>query len=385
MRNTIVWAALAVLASAGTGLAQESVDGHEFLPEAHWGRLGSEVAGKLYYVEGRWNGIRLEDVSLYKARSEGFLFVKAGSPVQGRLSGNTDSRRVRMRKKISTVRVFATAKLLRGRCVLWVNKVYKLEDDVVRYRNELDALPVDASPASIKVLAERVRSLAARYDDADLGEVAHMAVQRELHARRALLAEGDNQGALRLAERMVEVEDTSAAIQLLADFEARGDAEWRARLRQELRKLGAVYSGGVWLSFSDYKRQEGFVRRPNAAGSLDWVPREWAEFQLVIAGERELQEQQVVPARKNELRHYRDAQQGRIVRGQTMPEVRLAVGGELPSLVHHLRATAPGPAAAQAAMWSQWVLADGRRVYFLDQGGGGEVIAFKAAQTRWPR
>jgi hypothetical protein len=385
MRNAILWALLVTLAAAGPSAAQGEIDGHTYLPEDRWGRLGPEANGKHFYVEGRWNGIRLEDVSLYKTPSEGFLFIKAGTPLQGRLSGDRDTRGEHMQKRTSTVRLFSTAKRQGNRCVLWVNKAYKLEDDVVRYRQALEALPADADPTEIKALAERIRALVARYEDDALGEVARVAVQRELQARRAQLAAGDNRGALHLAERMLEVDDIDAAIQLLADFEKAADSEWRTRLRQELRRLGAVYSSGTWLAFTEFKRQEGFVQRTNADGVSAWITREWAEFDQVIASERELQAQMVVPARKNELRHFRDAEQGRIVRGQTMAEVRLAAGGELPVLVNHVRALAPGPAAAMTAIWSQWVLADGRRVYFLDQGGGGEVIAFKAAQSAWPR
>ena len=366
------------------GWAQEPIDGHQFLPESEWRSLPASAAGNRYYVEGRWNGIRLEDVSLYKANTEGVLFVKARTPVQGYLAGDKDSSRTRMEKRHSTVRLFVTAEAQGNRCVLWINKARKLEDDAVKYGRTLDELPSEVTPEAIHDLAEEIRARAARYDDQELAEVAQRAVQLELHARRSGLSKDDYDGALALAERMVEVGDEDGAIQVLSDFEEDADNATKLKLRQQLRRMGAVNSGGKWLPFTEFKRREGFIRRPGE-GSDGWVRQEWAEFQAVIDGERKLQEQMVVPARKNELRHYRDAEQGRIVRGQTMAEVRLAVKGQLPKLANHVRALAPGPTAARTALWSQWVLEDGRRVYFLDQGSGGEVIAFKAAQAAWPR
>jgi len=104
----------------------------------------------------------------------------------------------------------------------------------------------------------------------------------------------------------------------------------------------------------------------------------------LIFRRRELarQRRQFDPPRTKEHECEKAAKNGLIVRGQFFQEVSRAVG--LPVSVYHMQAKSHD---GKPVTWTQWVMQDGRRVYFVrgKKDPAGTVISWTKAGTPWPR
>lgn len=340
------------------------------LPEAQWGKLPASAAGQKYAIEARWDEIFGERVILWRCEAlRGVIVAPQGSPIQERLVRNRDTANEPLVPKKSRIRLECVAVAQGQGCLLRVSTVRKLPDDVTVQKEKLSKA---SGPDAIAALVNETKALAERWDDDALRALASEMVAKELTARRAALKPGDVKAAEALGQRMLDVGDKDGAIQVLGEAERAATAGDRAGLRSRLQAMGAVETNGAWLSRSDWRKKEGYVQRGG-----EWIKAE--RIELEQAREVELEKQAadvgVVLVRGNGHACWKDAEQGKVVRGQTEAEVHLAAG--LPVRAAHLEAP---DRDKRPARWSQWVLADGRRVYFLN----GEVISIYAADQAWP-
>lgn len=359
----LVLASLLCAAPAG---AQEL----QLLPESQWGKLPASAAGQAWAVEARWDEIFGEKVILWRCEAlRGVLVVPKGSPIQERLVRNRDTPGEQLVPKKSRIRLECVAVAQGQTCQLQVKRVLKLPDDVDVQREKLGKA---GSPEAIAALVDETKALAERWDDEELRGLVKEMVAKELSARRGALKPGDVAGAEALGLRMLEVGDRGAAIQVLGEAERAATGPVRERLRTRLASLGAVETSSAWLSRPDWLRKEGYIERGG-----QWVKAERVELELAREAELDRQSKSVgiELVRGNGHACWKAAEQGKIERGQTMAEVHLAAG--LPVRAAH--ADAPDR-DKRPARWSQWVLADGRRVYFLN----GEVISIRAADQPLP-
>lgn len=376
-----------VLAALAPARAQERppIREHTFLPEEDWARLGPEHVGKKLYLEGRWEELYGDWALLWKGPivTRGLLWVPANSAIKLVLSRDRDSANEPLTSKISSVRVFGEGvKAGDDRVLIKVSRVDKLPEEDQQFLERLQAVGADAD--AIQRLAKECAERAKRFDDARLREVARSISRRELEVRAAALAPDDHAGRLTLAQRSLdEADDPHGAIELFgAIVESEGvPAQVHARAVERLEQLRAVRTlttdGGVeWVAYDVYKREEGFILRADTSGTPTWMSREVVELHLARDAELARQQQKIELPRSNPIKHLKDAEAKVVERGQTFPEVRLA--GGFPVVVRHERGGSF--LGEESSVWSQWILADGRRVYFVN----GEVISWKAATDPWP-
>ena len=350
------------------------VDGTRYteLPESYWGRLSNEWAGRNLFAEGRWDECFGATVSLFQAPdgTRHFFTVAEGSPLQRQLASDRASDGSRLTSERSTVRLFGVAQTRGDRCVVSLTRVVRLPDDVDTLRAE--ASVAGLTPQQIRAVADRARSRGQRYNDAALLALAEELELRELDARHATLDRSDHAAALDLADRMIELGNVDGALPLLAAAESQAPtAPLRQRARDRLSDVGAIRNQGQWILFDAFKRREGFVQHNGA-----WVRPEALELQAARRAELELQAQEIVPRRAQSVQAARQAEAGTIIRGQNMYEVRVAAG--FPDRVRHL--SAPDSDGSDI-IWTQWILTDGRRIYFAD----GLVVSQRPADTPWER
>lgn len=379
--------AIVALAALAPASAQERppIREHAFLPEEDWGRLGPEHVGVKLYLEGRWEELYGDWALLWKGpiATRGLLWVPANSAIKMVLSKDRDSANEPLTSKVSSVRVFGEGvQAANDRVLLKVSRVDKLPEEDQQFLERLQA--VSGDPDAIQRLAKECAERAKRFDDARLREVARTISRRELEVRAAALAPDDHAGRLTLAQRSLdEADDPYGAIELFgAIVESQGVApQVRARAEERLEQLRAVRTlgpegGVVWVAYDVYKQAEGYILRPDTSGALTWMSREVVELHLARDAELARQQQKIELPRSNPIKHLKDAEAKVVGRGQTLAEVRLA--GGLPAVVRHERGGAF--LGEQSSVWTQWILRDGRRVYFVN----GEVISWKAASDPWP-
>lgn len=369
--RTRLWLSLGLLLAA-PALAQDEPPpaDHQLVPPEQWGKLPASAKGQKLYVEGRWHQCFGEKVLLWRSpASNGFLLVQKGTPLHDRLVKDRDSRNTPLKAGKSTVRLEGEAVVQGATCAIQLLRVIKLADDLELLRARLEQL---SDPEAMAALAREALALAERWGDDELRAFANQVVQRELHARRKDLAPGDAAGAEALGLRMLEVGDRQGAIQVLGEAERAATGPAKQRLRERLAGMEAVETHGTWMTRAEYRREEGFLERNG-----EWVRREVVELEEVREAELKSQKAEVgvVLVRGNGHALGKDAEAGRLSRGQTLAEVQLAAG--LPAVSRHLEAPDP---LGRPATWSQWILGDGRRVYFLN----GEVIKVLAAKEPWP-
>ena len=385
----LVGAALAVsaLAWCPRAAAQERapIGGYEYLPEERWGKLAPDDDGKPYYLEGRWHQLYGDWVLLFNGpiNTRGFLWVSPRSAALKQvLAADKDSGGRGLRKKRSSVRIFGRAKKGASSVALQIERVEKLADESEQFLERLEAAGEDV--AAVQALGRECAVRAERFGDEALAGVGRRIVARELELQTARLDASDHEGRLALAERyLAEVEEAAGAIRLYAQLlekTASLPAPVRARVLARLDQLKAVRAQRdgewTWLPYAEFKQAEGFIRVQTSSGQT-WVRAEAVEFAAVRAAELEQQKRTLALPRSNENKHAKDARQGRITRGQTFAEVRIA--GGLPVHVrHHLQ---PYLQAEKDAVWTQWILEDGRRVYFAE----GEVVTIREASEAWLR
>lgn len=375
---------LAIAASCPVAGAQERpINGHTFLPDG--ARLQANQAGQRFYVEGRWESCWGDQVSLYKEKGPaGFFF--ADPRVQPALAGDElpgSDPVVRLVSKKSRVRLFGRAERRGAAVVFVVESAQRLEDDVTRLQGA--ARQAEGDPDLLAALAREAATLSVRYDDADLRALGAQLTRRELEMRRAALPAAAFRDWLALADRYRALGDRTTAIALLSHVERNADdVGLRGQAQTGLSEVGAVRTREAWVTFERFKSDEGFIERKAADGSSRWVKRELAELEDVVAAEQALNADAIVVPRTNPVQHGANATAGKLERGQTMHEARLA-GGPPVTVYHHRAPDAPG-VSGRPALWSQWIFADGRRAYFLGRDGDevSVLIAAKARSEAYP-
>ncbi len=376
--------AVAALALAAPGArAQEPINGHTFLPEANWGKLPASAAGQRFYTDARWETCWGDQVTLFKGPPD--FFVAADGPVQqalvdDRIPGTNPP--VRLVKGKSRLRVFGRAERRGALTVLVVESAQPLIDDVARLQQAAAAVARD--PERLAALAREAATLGEKYDDTDLRSLATQLTRQELEVRREAIAADAFAEWLALADRYRALGDRVTAIAVLSHVHGESDdAGLRGPAQARRGSLGAVETREGWVTYERYKSDEGFIERTAKDGSSRWLKKEQAELEDVVVAEQLLRTGAIVEARVQVVQHGNNAAAGKLERGQTMQEARLAGGP--PVSVHHQRAPESNDAGARPAVWTQWVFADGRRAYFIGLEGQPPVIVTAKARTEaWP-
>lgn len=374
-------AALVVLAPALAFAQEPAINGHAFLPEASWGRLQPNQAGQRLYVVGRWELCYGNQITLFKGVHRFFYTDPRDPRVQQALAidvvPGTNPPEKLVGKK-SRVQMFGQTKAVEGRVVFLVESVRRIEDDVSRLQGLVAR--VSSDPDGLKALADQAKALAERFEDADLLSLYTQIVRQELDLRRERTQPQAFPQWLTLAERYAALNDQTMAITIYSHVEGNAEPAERDQARQRLKALGAVSTHEGWIPYARYKTEEGFIERAEEDGRTRWVRKEEAEFDDAMAAERKLQAGTIVVVRANAVQHGTAASAGRLERGQTLAEARVA-GGQ-PVAVFHRRAPDP---ESRPALWTQWIFADGRRAYFLGNDSEPSVaISVKTAKEAWP-
>ena len=284
-------------------------------------------------------------------------------------------------RKKSRVQLFGQAKVEGSAVVFVVESVTRIQDDVSRIQGLVAG--VQSDPDGLRRLADESKALGDRFEDADLLSLYTLIVRSELELRRERTPRDAYPQRLALAERYAALNDLPTAIAEYSHVEGSADAPpaEREQARLRLKGLGAVSTRDGWVPFARYKTEEGFIERTEEDGRTRWVRKEEAEFDDAMNAEKKLQGGGgIVVVRGNAVQCGTAASAGRLERGQTLEEARVAAGQ--PVAVFHRRAP---DTEGRPALWSQWVFADGRRAYFL--GNDSEIsvaVSVKTAKDAWP-
>jgi hypothetical protein len=374
------------LCAAGSARAQDApIDGHAPLPEASWGKLpaGTPI-GQKYYVVGRWESCWGNQITLHKSGVREFFIANEAIRLQlaGNRIPNVPGRPGMLEDKRSTVRLLGHVdRTTEGKLILVVDQVVKLEDDVSRLAAA--AQQAGNNVANVAAVAREIEALALKYDDKELRELYSRVKQRELAVRRDALAPSDHRGHAELANEYARVGEKGTAIALYSHVTGQASGELRDYVLTRLKDLGAVQTGRGWMTYEAFKVAEGFIERRGADGGSRWLHKEEAEFEDLRLDEQRVRTSTIVEPRQNSVQHGNNASAGKLERGQTLEEARLAAGQ--PIHVSHVRAPDSNAAGARSAMWTQWVWADGRRAYFMGSDGPHVAFAVKLAKDEWPK
>tara|TARA_R110002072_G_scaffold120569_1_gene253700 strand:- start:269 stop:1516 length:1248 start_codon:yes stop_codon:yes gene_type:complete len=401
IRVTLGCAALALAVGVPElATAQEVVTHHgeswTELPEDRWGKLGTRDFGKNFCVTGRWSQVQGAGLVLYrsKADTKRFLRITPG-PLKDNLTAGLDAAGKKLLRKRSLVRVFGKANPSGSGTYLTVKFVEKLPDEEDTFQEKLKAAGDDVQ--AIAALAKDCAERAARYEDAALVSMAQKINRRELQVRAEALGPDDHAARFDLAQRFrAQAKDDASAIGLysLVYEEAKAPEALRDQAKEALLSLRAVrirqgQDSWGWVTYGEFKRSEGYLPRKED-GRIVYVRREYAELLEVVEEETKRQAAKIDPPRQNPFKAGQDAKTGKIVRGQTYPEVRTAARA-FPRFVYHK--VLPWGGGGTRALWTQWVMPDGGRVYFLSIEGEeneakafppSEVIGRRPAGTPWP-
>lgn len=378
--------AVAAVALVAPGArAQEAINGHAFLPEASWGKLPASAAGQRYYVDARWETCWGNQITLFRVpASTGFFFAADGAVQQALVNDEVPGANppVRLVKGKSRVRLFGRAERRGNQVVFVTESVQRLIDDVGRLQQAAGQATSD--PERLAALAREAATLAEKYEDAELRALATQLVRQELEVRRAAIADDAFAEWLGLADRYRAIGDRTTAIAVLSHVHGTAkDATVRGQAQARLGALGAVQTREGWVTYERFKSDEGFVERKAADGSSRWLKKEAAELEDAMVAEQTLRTGAIVEARVQVVQHGNNATAGKLERGQTMQEARLAGGP--PVAVHHRRGPESNDAGARPAVWTQWVFADGRRAYFVGvEGQTSVIVSTKAKNEAWP-
>jgi hypothetical protein len=366
------------------------------LPESRWGKLGTRDFGKNFCVTGRWLQVQGSGVVFYrsKADTKRFLRITPG-PLKDNLTAGLSARGKKLLRKRSLVRVFGKASPSGSGTYLGVSYVEKLPDEEDTFKAKLEAAGDDVK--AISALAKDCTERAKRYEDPALKSMARKINRRELQVRAKALGPKDHAARFELAKRFrSQAGDIASAIGLYSMvYEATSaPAALRKLAKDALLGLRAVrvrrgQESWGWVTYGEFKRSEGYLPRKEG-GRIVYVRREYAELLQVIEEETKRQAAKIDPPRQNPFKAGQDAKTGKITRGQTYPEVRTAAQS-FPKVVYHK--VLPWGGGGTKALWTQWLMPDGGRVYFLsieaDEKEGkvfppSEVIGRRPAGTPWP-
>lgn len=367
------------------------------LPEERWGKLGTRDFGKNFCLTGRWLRVAGSGIELYMSKTPTKRFIRiTPGPLLENLTAGLSTGNKKLLRKQSLVRIFGKANPSGAGTYIAVKRVLKLPDELDTFAAELKAAGDDV--AKISALAKDCSARATRYGDSALAAMAQKINRRELQVRAKSLAPGDYAGRVSLAKRFQsQADDPRSAIAL---YSVVYESEKAPAALRKAAKTALLSLRGVrirksedtwgWVTYEDFKRSEGYLPRKQD-GRIVYVRQEYAELLTLIEEETKRQASKIDPPRQNPFQAGQDAKSGKIVRGQTYPEVRTAAGA-FPKTVYHK--ILPWGGSGIRALWTQWIMPNGGRVYFLsvenDELEGkksfppSEVIGRRPAGTPWP-
>lgn len=333
----VVLAVLAVAAPARAG-DEVVVTERDLVEPAPWGEREGRAVVLLDARFRDFFGGELEVAGVPRAR----LPIDPGRSELAADLARFRTRTGPLRKGRSNVRVQGVARDgERGR-ELVVTDVTLRPGDVVLFSERANLLaPGDASGRS--ALAAEARRRAERFAEDDLREWARALDLSALDIERSRLGRQDVEGAIALARRYRDVAGVvSAAITLLgsvADDPAVGTAD-RERVAGVLEdELAARRHRGRWVSEADRRAALGFVARTGPGGHTEWVRAERIELEAAAG-------------------RARTAARAPVSAGLSKEEVARTRGYGFPVFVDRLQ--------DRGHVIDQWILADGRRLYFED-------------------
>lgn len=349
---------------------------YAYLPEANWNRLPASAAGRKFYVMGRWKECWNNQVQLHKFETSPAFFIAGNEELrQALVEDDLPSQADALVKGRTPVRLFGRVAAFENRMVLMIERVEALPDDAARLQQAAGAAGND--PDRLSAVAAEAFELGTKFEDQQLLQL-HRAVRlQELEVRRVALGETAYREWAQLADRYRQLGDRISAIRLLDHVFQKAPEELKRTAQAQLELLQAVQTAAGWVPIEAFKAEEGFVQRGGA-----WVRKELAELTDIIDKEMADRRQTVVEPRHNPVQHGNNAQANRLERGQTLEEARLAAGNASPVFVYHVRAP---DETQRMALWTQWILADGRRAYFMGREGEAPVcIAVRLANQPYP-
>jgi FimV-like protein len=368
------------LALAAPALAQQPAQGpppindHVYLPEANWNRLPQTAVGRKFYVMGRWKECWNNQVQLHKFETSPAFFIAGNEELRLALVDNgLPNQPDALTKGRTPVRLFGQVGAFENRLVLMISRVEILPDDAARLQQAVTAAASDAD--RLAVVAQEAFELGTKFEDQTLLQLHRTVKLQELEVRRQRLTSVREYAAL--AEQYRQLGDRLSAITLLDHVFKNATDDLKRTAQTQLEALQAVQTAAGWVPIEAFKAEEGFVQRGGA-----WVRKEMAELTDIM--EKELAERRgaMVEARSNPVQHGNNASANRLERGQTLEEARLAAGNTSPVFVYHVRAP---DETQRMALWTQWVLSDGRRAYFMGREGETPVcIAVRLANQPLP-
>lgn len=243
----------------------------------------------------------------------------------------------------------------------------KALDDVPRFEDLLKARQAK-DPGSLEatlLTTREARIWGQRYKSEDLLAWARAKDQEALDARAASIALDDAEACLDLARRFVTLlGDKNRAI-AIADrgWQAARKAEDKKRLAEELESLEATYYRSRWVPLTEFYAAEGYVLARDG-GASRWMRREAREFELVIKSDIE----RTLPLRIKVDVSYVDLAKKGVLELYMRPHHVAATtreGGSIgmPKLVTHK----PMKAGNENRLYTQWLMPDGSRYYFIDE------------------
>ncbi len=242
-----------------------------------------------------------------------------------------------------------------GKQVFAVEAIYPAPKDLELYRSrfrELETEPTTGSDRYLR-LAEAVHRAVQRSSDAQMAGLA-VEIMRRCYVKEMASLQGASLGTkLRMLRRLFRsVPLDSLRGQLLVELER--ESPGSPEIREQLLELGYRHRDGEWISYSDFKRREGFV----------WDGARWVKAldleHAIVADSIESVNQTNLVLRNRTNRQFQElAKTGEVATGMTRNEVVEATG--YPERVRRLR--------LKDASIDQWQYAE-RRIYFF----GGQVI-----------
>jgi len=168
-------------------------------------------------------------------------------------------------------------------------------------------------------LAERIRQTGRHFKDARLQEVAGQACVEAIRLEESLLPPSDAASRLALVRKAFSIcEDATVVVHLLAELERRFPQH--EPIRETLHSLGSRNFRGRWLTFDEFKRQQGFERY----GSV-WVDAREKDF-LEAIYRLQTEESDLLVRRRTEAEYSVLASRGEIAVGMNPEEVVEALG-----------------------------------------------------------
>lgn len=367
MPTRAIRSAAFTLFAAGALLATPA--GAEPLEPAELKAKLAALSGKAAEVEGKF----LEcwgDRYVSLVGSDLKFYLPASGPLKKQVPNNKDSAGLALKNKNSNV-------LLKGLVVdnrarrfpqrdayfFELRELRRLVDDIPRFEDKLAAVK-SGDHRGIHAVARAARSWAERYGNQDLKEWARDRDLQGLKAHEAQLAGAGLDQWIALAREYVsKLGDKAGAIAVLDKvYRAEGrSAEELRRLRAELKALGAYYYGARWVTYAQYKSDEGFIQR-TIEGKLVWITQKRAELLDQIA-KHQSSATEIVAL---DAEYENSAASGKTTKGMRRFHLAALKNNNstlgFPKFVDRLRIKRPG--RKEPSVYDQWIFSNNRRYYF---------------------